>query len=489
MSEVKFKLAAGTNVGLIRQNNEDNFVVCPDFNTSDWLIPQDGDYAVLGDLGALLVVADGMGGANAGEVASAIAVQTIQDLFRADELRRVIGDDKAIQKFMVDVVKAADLNIFSRSKSDKSSRGMGTTIVMAWILGKRAYVCWCGDSRCYALTRRGGLIQISKDHSYVQELVDRGELEPEYMHDHPLSNVITRCLGDLEKRAMPDTRVFELYDGDTIMLCSDGLSGMCSDNQIEAILAEYQKSPMECKNELISAALAGGGHDNVTVALCTVQIEQSEDIVVEPVTPQTQRIRSIEADELRSTVKNDKQKKNKKRREEPQQPATVVQQPEAYELPPQVADNQEESEKADAVDETVAEDIPEESARDFEEERKEEIGDEQPADAGQAEETNNSSETGKEEAEDKGEEEKAKKEKEKNDEDDKAAEDKDGEDVETTRKIGEADMKKKKTKLLLLVSVIIIAIAALCISYIPACEPVRQVIRHMLHQSVTGTIP
>ena len=130
MSEVKFKLAAGTNVGLIRQNNEDNFVVCPDFNTSDWLIPQDGDYAVLGDLGALLVVADGMGGANAGEVASAIAVQTIQDLFRADELRRVIGDDKAIQKFMVDVVKAADLNIFSRSKSDKSSRGMGTTIVM-----------------------------------------------------------------------------------------------------------------------------------------------------------------------------------------------------------------------------------------------------------------------------------------------------------------------------------------------------------------------
>ena len=111
MSEVKIKLAAGTNVGLIRQNNEDNFVVSSDLSTSEWLIPQAGPYADLGEFGALLVVADGMGGANAGEVASAIAVETIQKKFTPELIKDAISDDKDIQEFMKDVVKEADLNI------------------------------------------------------------------------------------------------------------------------------------------------------------------------------------------------------------------------------------------------------------------------------------------------------------------------------------------------------------------------------------------
>lgn len=271
MSEVKFKLAAGTNVGLFRQNNEDNFVVCPDLNTSEWLIPQDGEFSDLGELGALLVVADGMGGANAGEVASAIAVQTIQEQFVPDNIRNLVSDDAAIQKFMKDVVKMADMNILNRSKSDHDSHGMGTTIVMAWLLGRRAYVCWCGDSRCYAMNELRGLRQLSKDHSFVQELVDRGELDPEFMHDHPMSNVITRCLGDMEKRAAPETRIYELSNGDSIMLCSDGLSGLCDDGEIETIITQFGEYPMDCTNELISAALNNGGHDNVTVAICTVE--------------------------------------------------------------------------------------------------------------------------------------------------------------------------------------------------------------------------
>ena len=92
MSEVRFKLAAGTNVGLIRQNNEDNFVVCSDLSTSNWLIPQAGDYADLGQFGVLLVVADGMGGANAGEVASAIAVETIQNQFVPEQLEEAVAN-------------------------------------------------------------------------------------------------------------------------------------------------------------------------------------------------------------------------------------------------------------------------------------------------------------------------------------------------------------------------------------------------------------
>lgn len=276
MSEIKYRLAAATNVGLIRKNNEDNFVVCPDLASSDWRIPQVSDYADLGVFGSLLVVADGMGGANAGEVASAIAVETVQQSFIPEHLRDVVTDDKAIQEFMKEVVKAADVKIFNRSRNDSNTRGMGTTIVMAWILNDKVYLCWCGDSRCYLLNRQKGLIRLSKDHSYVQELIDKGELEPEFAMDHPLSNVITRCLGDMQSRAIPETRISQLHDGDTILLCSDGLSGMCNDMQILDLLIEFRDDPEVCKNELISAALNEGGHDNVTVALCNIQMTQQD---------------------------------------------------------------------------------------------------------------------------------------------------------------------------------------------------------------------
>ena len=326
MSEVRFKLAAGTNVGLIRTNNEDNFVVCPDLSTSQWLIPQDGDYAVLGELGALLVVADGMGGANAGEVASAIAVETIQQLFVPDKIRGVVNDEAAIQNFMKDVVKSADLNILQRSKQDESAKGMGTTVVMAWIIGQRAYVCWCGDSRCYSFNYNRGLLQISKDHSYVQELVDQGELEPEFMHDHPLSNVITRCLGDMEKRANPDTKVYELSNGDSIMLCSDGLSGLCYDDQITEIIDKFGENPMDCKNELISAALNNGGHDNVTVAMITVKTDDDAEQTVRPAAPRTKEEKE-EADTLKDTVKSYPKIKKRPVQEKIEEKPVVVETP------------------------------------------------------------------------------------------------------------------------------------------------------------------
>ena len=178
---------------------------------------------------------------------------------------------------MKDVVKQADLNILQRSKEDSSTQGMGTTIVMTWILGDKAYVCWCGDSRCYVLNKRNGLIQLSKDHSYVQELVDKGELSAELMHDHPLSNVITRCLGDSDNRANPETRIYQLHDGDIIMLCSDGLCGLCHDSEILDVMIKFHDDPMECKNELISAALSAGGYDNVTIAIANIQTDEEPE--------------------------------------------------------------------------------------------------------------------------------------------------------------------------------------------------------------------
>jgi protein phosphatase len=277
MSDIKIKLAAGTNVGLIRTNNEDNFVASRDLTVSDWTIPQVDETIDLGQYGALLVVADGMGGANAGEVASAIAIETVQLAFTADRLEEAVKTEEATLQFMVDTVKSADLNILNRSKEDSSTQGMGTTIVLAWILNQHAYVCWCGDSRCYVFNPNLGLTRLSKDHSYVQELVDKGELTEENAHDHPYSNVITRCLGDTQNRAVPDTRIHQLRNGDIFLLCSDGLCGLCRDGEIMDVISEHKDDVNECKNELISAALNAGGYDNVTVVLGAVAMDESQE--------------------------------------------------------------------------------------------------------------------------------------------------------------------------------------------------------------------
>lgn len=255
MPDRNIELAGGTDVGLIRQNNEDNFII--------------SDY---GEYGALLGVADGMGGENAGEVASAIAIETIKRQFSSKQLKDIVKDDNGISSFMEDVVKEADLMIYNRSLNDESTRGMGTTIVMAWIINNKAYVCWCGDSRCYVFNKQNGLIQLSKDHSLVQELVDKGELTAELMHDHPLSNIITRCLGDTS-HAHPDTCIFQLHNDDIIMLCSDGLCGICHDDIIQETMNLYQDNLMKCKEQLIATALSAGGFDNVTVALAKVSFQ------------------------------------------------------------------------------------------------------------------------------------------------------------------------------------------------------------------------
>lgn len=310
-------MTAGTNVGLVRQNNEDNFTVCANLANPEWIIPQVGDYADLGEYGSLLVVADGMGGANAGEVASAIAIDSIQQTFVPEKLSEVVNDDHLIQEFMKDAVRAADIAIVHRSEEDEATKGMGTTIVMAWLLGRRAYVCWCGDSRCYVLSNRGGLFRLSKDHSYVQQLVDNGELHPDMAIEHPLSNVITRCLGNSEKRAEPETRIYELQSGDIMLLCTDGLCGLCIDSQIEELTKEYKDDLSVCKEKLITAALEAGGHDNVTIALCQVKIEGEEpeegQDISETLENQEEKACEDETKELSTTVRNLPVKKSRKK--------------------------------------------------------------------------------------------------------------------------------------------------------------------------------
>ncbi len=272
MSSIKIRLAAGTDVGLVRRNNEDNFIVSSDLYTGQWFIPQTACCTKLGEYGALLVVADGMGGANAGEVASAIAIETIQKSFSPGQLKRVIGHEGTILDFMGDVTEAANLAIYRHSMEHPDTNGMGTTLVMAWLLGDKAYICWCGDSRCYVLNKQHGLKQLTKDHSYVQELVDLGVLSPSQMLRHPKSNIITRCLGAIEGQSNPDTIVCQLHHEDCIVLCSDGLSNHCSEAEMADILTRFHHNPDKCKDELIAKALEDGGLDNITVVLADIYL-------------------------------------------------------------------------------------------------------------------------------------------------------------------------------------------------------------------------
>lgn len=275
MTKTTLRIVASTNMGLVRTNNEDNFIVCPDLEKGEWLLSQSDEYHDLGKYGALLVVADGMGGANAGEVASEIAVETIKTLCSPEELEKLVFDDNSIPTFLEDAIQKANANILTRSEQDSATSGMGTTIVMSWIYKNVAYITWCGDSRCYVYNSNLGLQRLSKDHSYVQELVDKGELDAEAAFDHPYSNVITKCLDGGKKHAVPESRKYELKDGDILLLCTDGLSGLCRDEEIIKILSENEDL-QTCKNTLINAALSNGGHDNVTVAMAGIKIQDDE---------------------------------------------------------------------------------------------------------------------------------------------------------------------------------------------------------------------
>lgn len=272
MSDIKFKIAAKTDVGRVRKNNEDNLQAASDLTTAPmkWVNDMECD---LGDKGALLVVADGMGGMNAGEVASEIAIATIREFFSSDKItQEVVGTQVGIETFMKKSIQDADAKIKQAARQNPNYKGMGTTIVIAWLLDGKVYVAWCGDSRAYIFNKVNGLRQISKDHSYVQTLVDKGKITKEDAFDYPDSNIITRCLSDSDQKARPDiiANPIDVCNGDIILLCTDGLCGMIRDHEIEQILVENNDNLSECSDKLIEAACEASGDDNITVALCKV---------------------------------------------------------------------------------------------------------------------------------------------------------------------------------------------------------------------------
>lgn len=225
-----------TDKGLVRSLNEDFYY-----------LPRKGESFVL--------VADGMGGHQAGEVASRTAA------FAFAKALRGCKPNTDTLRYAFD---AANRAVLMEAAKDESKRGMGTTMTALWFGKKHVFMGHIGDSRAYRL-RDGKLEQMSRDHSYVQDLVDNGVITPEQALRHPKRNIITRCIGVFDK-AEPDVAKFEVEDGDVWLICSDGLHGCVSDEQIKQTLVSFD-DPKSKLVRLRDMALESGGQDNITAIL------------------------------------------------------------------------------------------------------------------------------------------------------------------------------------------------------------------------------
>ncbi len=220
----------------------------------------------------VFIVADGMGGHAAGEVASEMAVTII-----ADELKGVHGaDDTEAANVMRTAIREANGKIFNRTLTEQDKRGMGTTATALILNGTRYLIGQVGDSRAYVL-RAERLAQLTKDHSYVQEQVDAGYLTPEQARTHPYSNVITRCVG-ANSEVAPDVYAGTLRAKDIYLLASDGLTGMLEDHDLLAIMKGHAASPARMVDTLIAEANHRGGLDNITAVV--IRIDEIENLEI-----------------------------------------------------------------------------------------------------------------------------------------------------------------------------------------------------------------
>ena len=226
---------ARSDVGLVRGHNEDSFLLRT----------------------PLFVVSDGMGGHAAGEVASSIAVETV------GERAPGTADDVLLGA----AVEAANMAVIEAAEQGIGKPGMGCTVTSVLIEKNKMAVAHVGDSRAYVL-RQGTLVRVTHDHSYVEELVDSGQITADEARTHPSRSIITRALGS-DPDMYADHFSLEVNDGDRVILCSDGLSSMISDAEIEA-LAVSSATPQLAADNLVAAALTAGGADNVTVVVVDV---------------------------------------------------------------------------------------------------------------------------------------------------------------------------------------------------------------------------
>jgi serine/threonine protein phosphatase PrpC len=257
-----------TDRGLVRENNEDQFVIAEIrrmLRIRHSSLPQPA--VLMGEgLGQLLVVADGMGGHQGGEYASALAVASVENIV-LNTIGWLFGlKGEGILSEFQEALRATDRWVIEAAQRQPALKGMGTTLTVAYVTGNVLYLAHAGDSRCY-LFRGGKLEQLTRDHTFVAALVEEGVIPPEAAAQHTMRNVITNAVGGDKKGVEPEVHKHLMSDGDVLLLCSDGLSEMLSDDDIAQQLRDGPRSPEDLCGVLVGMANARGGTDNVTVVI------------------------------------------------------------------------------------------------------------------------------------------------------------------------------------------------------------------------------
>src|SRR3954470_9254257 len=255
---IRVRLFGRTDVGQIREHNEDNFLIADLTRGSRSLMETDRIQGVA-ERGTALGGCDGMGGAAAGEVASQLAVDIIYEKLSQGDAPTNHDD---LARRLVNAVEEAGGRIFNEARADRTRRGMGTTATVATLLDSRLFVAQVGDSRAYLL-RNEGLVQVTRDQSLVNQLIEAGQLTEEEAETFEHNNIILQALGTAET-VQVDLTYVDLARGDRLLLCSDGLSGMVRTDELREVLSSQRNSLEACK-ELTDRANRAGGHDNITV--------------------------------------------------------------------------------------------------------------------------------------------------------------------------------------------------------------------------------
>ncbi|TXB68311.1 PP2C family protein-serine/threonine phosphatase [Phaeodactylibacter luteus] len=270
-------LFGSTDVGQARPHNEDNFLLLPDISRFQSFEDELAKVS-LSSVGAFIMVADGMGGGAAGEVASEMAKAHCLD--RLANLRQWPEDDEGRLSLLCEMIVGAHMDIAERALQNIHLLGMGTTATLVLILEGKAYLAWSGDSRVYRYNSAGveqdrsyhlpDMQILIDEHSVVWDMVRQGRLSPEGARMHPESHIITQNLGFADEPPYPESKVVSLYQNDRLLVCSDGLNSMLSDPEIRGLLTGKGETGQTVA-ELIAAANAAGGHDNITVVLADVR--------------------------------------------------------------------------------------------------------------------------------------------------------------------------------------------------------------------------
>ncbi|MEZ4409811.1 MAG: Stp1/IreP family PP2C-type Ser/Thr phosphatase [Polyangiales bacterium] len=267
LPKVVVRVAGTTDVGRIRDHNEDNFIIA-DLSAREKDLAS-GSFDV-GERGFLFAVCDGMGGALAGEVASQMAVDVIHGIVQDSNAPK---DRDDFAQVLVAAVQEAGARIFLAAKTNRNQHGMGTTATVAGVYGSTLFVGQVGDSRAY-LMREGRLRQITKDQSLVSKLIEAGRLTEEQAETYEHAHIILQALGTADTVSV-DLSFVDLRQGDALMLCSDGLSGLATNAQIHEALSTVE-TPADCCQRLVDDANDAGGHDNITVVVVRFEGELDE---------------------------------------------------------------------------------------------------------------------------------------------------------------------------------------------------------------------